>query len=670
MSSTRVHALATRKGFWVAVLALGMFTSAAAWEFRRYASSILEVQAVIEQHQSVRSHSALNEMTRLGRALIDASFVFDAAETDLDEVRSALDVLYVRAEHMGRRMDRLLEAASDVGVVGIESMSQDGEQAVLAVNAFVILADKALAADDPVSALLTPEISSAMERARVSVFRYLDQTTRIKSTLLAEQTQKVEYLNRATLIFMLTITLAGITSLHLLRREIVARHARQRAERRADRLAYFDALTGLANRVQFQDRVDAFLGPTAKGAFILVDLDSFKEINDRHGHAVGDAVLKHVARAIGDSAETHGGAAARLGGDEFAVFMETDNTQFLMDFCQDLIDKCALPVEVSGTRLFPGVSMGIATTTQVTIANRTQYDFMMRVADFALYASKEAGRGRYTLYDADLELTLAERRGLMKDLPKAIENHELEVFLQPKIHLDTGGVSGFEALVRWRRDGTLLEPGRFIKIAEDSDRIRDVDAYVLDRAVGLISDWNRRYRTDYSVSVNLSAEHFRNREPLPFVEKALNKHGLAAEKLTLEITETVQLSSWDIVEATVNELKSLGCRISIDDFGTGYSSLVYLRTISADELKIDKSLIDEIEHSSEAQFILDAVIDLAHSLGLEVVIEGIERDEQLDIVRKLGCKSGQGYLFGRPSPASDALADATYAHPELRRVSL
>ena len=436
MNSTRVHALATRSGFWVAVLVLGMFTSAAAWEFRRYASSILEVQAVIEQHQTVRSHSALNEMTRLGRALIDASFVLDAEEPNLDEVRSALDVLYVRAEHMSRRMDRLLASASDVGVIGIESMSQDGEQAVLAVNAFVTLADDALADPEPVRALLTPDMSRAMEQARRAVFRYLDQTTRIKSALLEEQTQKVEYLNRATLIFLFAVTVAGITSLHLLRREIVARNDRQRAERRADRLAYFDALTGLANRVQFQDRVDAFLNPKAKGAFVLVDLDSFKEINDRHGHAVGDAVLKHVARAIGDAAESHGGAAARLGGDEFAIFMETDNTQFLLEFCQALIDKCALPVEVSGTRLSPGVSMGIATTTQVTIAKRTQYDYMMRVADFALYASKEAGRGRFTLYDADLELALAERRGLMKDLPKAIENHELEVFLQPKIKLD------------------------------------------------------------------------------------------------------------------------------------------------------------------------------------------------------------------------------------------
>ena len=666
---TRFHALATRRGFWIAMALLGAVSFSAATEFRRYAESILAVRDVIQQQQSVRSHSALNEIARLNRLLVDVSRSADADLRDLKEVEAALDTLHVRADHMARRIGASVFAEHRSYVASANDISRDAEAAITAIKALVSLADQALAGPDPFSDFGAREMTQAMETARKTVFRYLDQTTRMEAALLTLQSEKVLYLSRAALVFLAIVTLAGAASLHLLRREIVARHERERAERRADRLAYFDALTGLANRVQFQDKVDAFLGPAARGALVLLDLDGFKEINDRHGHAIGDAVLKKIARCIRSEAEQTGGFAARLGGDEFAIFMESDDTDQLMRFGRRLVQKCADPVNFGGTRVFPGVSVGIATTTQVSISNRLSYDHMMRVADFALYASKGAGRGQFTLYDCDLETVLSERRTLMKDLPKAIENRELEVFLQPKVLLENEAITGFEALVRWRRNGELLSPGRFIQIAEDSDSIREIDAYVLDRAIEIIADWNRRYRTSFEVSVNLSGEHFRSKEQLPFVAEALERHRFSAEMLTLEITETVQLESWDVVEATVSTLKDLGCRISIDDFGTGYSSLVYLRTISADELKIDKSLIDEIEESAEAQFILDAVIDLAGSLGLDVVVEGIERVAQKDFVSQLGCKSGQGYLFGRPAPASEALADATYAHPELKRVS-
>ena len=215
--------------------------------------------------------------------------------------------------------------------------------------------------------------------------------------------------------------------------------------------------------------------------------------------------------------------------------------------------------------------------------------------------------------------------------------------------------------MRWRRDGILLPPADFIQIAEESGRIVDIDRYVLKTAVEIIADWNRRYSTSFSVSVNLSGLHFRRPESLSFVNDALLRHGLPPELLTLEITETIQIANWEQVGESVAELRSRGCRISIDDFGTGYSSLAYLRIISADELKIDKSLIAEIETSGESQFILDAVLDLARSLGLEVVVEGIERPEQRDILRKLGCINGQGYLFDRPKPAEEALAGATFS---------
>ncbi len=661
----RLHALATKRGFWIAMASLAAFTFLVATEFRRSAESILTVQEEIERHQATGSQSALNQIARLNGQLLSALEKNEASDADFSEIQSAIDALYVRADHITRRLEAGASSTLYAKTGQGEGLIGDGTTTVIAIEALVALMDEALVAPDPIAALRTPELIQAIETARKASFQYLQRSTRLKSALMSSQTEKVLFLSRATLVFLAIVTLAGAVSLHLLRLEVLARKEREKAESRADRLAYFDALTGLANRVQFQDKVDEFLGPKARGALILIDLDSFKEINDRHGHAAGDAVLKQMARAIRDEAEVTGGIAARLGGDEFAVFMPTDDTDFLLGFCQSLLSLCAEPLEFAGTRVISGVSIGLTTTTQVSASIYSGYDQLMRVADFALYASKAAGRGRVTLYDADLERQMDERRTLLEDLPKALENDELEVFLQPKVLMGTGEVIGFEALVRWWRNGVLFNPAQFISVAEDSNRICEIDAFVLDRAVGIMADWNRRHRTSFGVSVNLSGSHFVSRDGLPFVSDALQRHGFEPEFLTLEITETVQLSRWDIAQEIVTGLKALGCKISIDDFGTGYSSLIYLKTISADELKIDKSLIDEIEGSEEARFILDAVLDLADSLRLEVVVEGIEREEQRSFLHRLGCKVGQGYLFGKPIAAAEALADATYSLPTL-----
>ncbi|SMX22651.1 Phytochrome-like protein cph2 [Boseongicola aestuarii] len=661
----RLHALATKRGFWIAMASLAAFTFLVATEFRRSAESILTVQEEIERHQATGSQSALNQIARLNGQLLSALEKNEASDADFSEIQSAIDALYVRADHITRRLEAGASSTLYAKTGQGEGLIGDGTTTVIAIEALVALMDEALVAPDPIAALRAPELIQAIETARKASFQYLQRSTRLKSALMSSQTEKVLFLSRATLVFLAIVTLAGAVSLHLLRLEVLARKEREKAESRADRLAYFDALTGLANRVQFQDKVDEFLGPKARGALILIDLDSFKEINDRHGHAAGDAVLKQMARAIRDEAEVTGGIAARLGGDEFAVFMPTDDTDFLLGFCQSLLSLCAEPLEFAGTRVISGVSIGLTTTTQVSASIYSGYDQLMRVADFALYASKAAGRGRVTLYDADLERQMDERRTLLEDLPKALENDELEVFLQPKVLIGTGEVIGFEALVRWWRNGVLFNPAQFISVAEDSNRICEIDAFVLDRAVGIMADWNRRHRTSFGVSVNLSGSHFVSRDGLPFVSDALQRHGFEPEFLTLEITETVQLSRWDIAQEIVTGLKALGCKISIDDFGTGYSSLIYLKTISADELKIDKSLIDEIEGSEEARFILDAVLDLADSLRLEVVVEGIEREEQRSFLHRLGCKVGQGYLFGKPIAAAEALADATYSLPTL-----
>ncbi|MBT8459772.1 MAG: GGDEF domain-containing protein, partial [Boseongicola sp.] len=427
--SSRFHALATRRGFWIAVALLAAITSAAALEFRRYAASILDFQTEIQAHQTTGSQAALNEIARLNGEILSTMSADHQDALDLVAVTSALDTLYVRADHIAKRIDRLEEGSALAGFDSPDDIMQDGLNTVARIRTLVSTVDEALVAPDPVVALQAVEIVQAIEAARRASFRYLDHTARMTGGLLSQQTDKVLYLNRATLAFLVIVALAGVISLHMLRLEVQGRKERERAERRADRLAYFDSLTGLANRVQFQDKVGAFLEPNAKGALVLIDLDGFKAINDRHGHAIGDAVLRQIARIIREKAEFAGGMAARLGGDEFAVFMPTDDTQVLRVFCHKLVELCAVPMQLASTSIQTGVSIGLATTTQVSKTALKSYDRMMRVADFALYASKGAGRGRYTLYDADLERQMDERRSLLKELPKAIENDELEVFL-------------------------------------------------------------------------------------------------------------------------------------------------------------------------------------------------------------------------------------------------
>ena len=661
MLNGRIDFLASRAGFVLTMVLLCAATLMAAYGFNRSTNEILATQVELENHQTANTHSALSDLVRLTNEILEG--VAGGAETRvLASILSSVDILYVRADHMETRLENLQGLfLRDPTYVSAETMLQSGADAVSAIQVLVEDADAALSSGNALAVMSSAALVERAKDARMALFRYLDETDKLEQRMLARQTKKVVLLSRATYLFLALITLAGLACLRLLRREIIARKARDKAQRRADHLAYFDPVTGLANRVQFQDRVDAFLTPGARGALILIDLDGFKEINDRHGHVVGDSVLKYIGRCIRAEAESNLGFAARLGGDEFAVFLETDSTAFLKTFCMSLIAECARPTQIGDERVSPGISIGLATTTQLAVVDTPRFEDLMRVTDFALYASKSAGRGRYTLYDSELERAFKERRRLMKDLPRAILQGELEVYLQPKVDLRSGRVRGFEALVRWRRDGTVLPPADFIQIAEESGRIVDIDRYVLDASVRIIADWNRRYSTDFSISVNLSGLHFRRAESLSFVNDSLSRHRLPPELLTLEITETVQIANWEQVGESVAELRNRGCRISIDDFGTGYSSLAYLRTISADELKIDKSLIAEIETSGESQFILDAVLDLARSLGLEVVVEGVERPEQREILCKLGCIQGQGFLFDRPKPAEDALAGATFS---------
>lgn len=642
--------LSGRVGLSVACAALLFLSLIAAGYFHVSATQLEAYQKEFNEGRLRNGFMAIGDIHRAANIVHRMTLSGGPTAAQHERFAAAMDMLYVRAE-------------SFPVAESFQEKAHDEVQGVIkALNVLVSIGDQAITDDYRDFDTFVASFVDASDSARAVVLAYIDSVRRFEREVFSRQSDSLVQQTTVLWSILAALTITGFAFLFLLRREVLIRRAKERAEMRAHQLAFFDPVTGLPNRVQFQDRVEALLKPGFKGALVLIDLDGFKDINDTHGHVVGDDVLRCIGGRIRHAAETNRGFAARLGGDEFAVFLKTDNTRVLRAFCAQLLEDCGQPIHAGSARLVPSISIGLAATSQMSAVRAPRYDDLIRVTDFALYASKGAGRGRFTLYDSDLERNYQERRKLLEALPGAIAKGELEVFLQPKVALDTGTVLGFEALVRWYRDGEYLSPASFIQIAEECGLVIDIDICVLDRAVAQVAEWNRRNGTDFSVSVNLSGLHFSGAASLDFVGEALARNGLRPEKLTLEITETVQLANWDQVGQAVAGLRQLGCRISIDDFGTGYSSLAYLRTINADELKIDKSLIDEIETSEEAQFILDAVLELAESLGLSVVVEGIERQGQCRFLQKIGCKRGQGYLFDRPRPAADALAAATLAN--------
>lgn len=560
-----------------------------------------------------------------------------------DEFSKAADIMYVRADSF----KRMISAANLEMESGLASMA--------AIDAIVEMADKAISEEFPDNPALLASLVRANIEASRNIVQFLDEMRIQAQSVLKEQSEALNAQKTAVFVLLLGLTLAASIAMFLLRSEVMARHAREAAEERVRFLAYFDHLTGLPNRAQFQQQLADTLEQGNPLALLYIDLDEFKLINDNFGHLAGDAVLRHVGRILSNMANGGPGFAARLGGDEFALVIMNDDITELSALCDYIIEKTAEPLLFEGDTFHVGASIGLATTTQVASRAAITIDMLSRVTDFALYTSKAAGRKCFTVYDRTIEKRFWERRELVEELPRAIEQGALEMYLQPKVSLPNRTVYGFEALVRWRRNGQLMLPGDFIKIAEDSGLVVDIDHFVLDRSSQLVSTWNARHGTDFSLSVNLSALNFNSAKIEKWVEQALWNSKLPAHLLTLEITETSEMRDWKQASEILSEIKGLGCKIAIDDFGTGFSSLAYLRTMKAQELKIDKSLVTELVQSHQARLLLTSVLDMARHLELEVVVEGIETDNQADIVCTMGASHAQGFLFGRPAPANEAL---------------
>ena len=423
---------------------------------------------------------------------------------------------------------------------------------------------------------------------------------------------------------------------------------RARAEALVNHMAHHDALTMLPNRVRFRENLKQELVRVrleAPIAVLCLDLDDFKAVNDTLGHPVGDALLKLVAQRL--SACLHSSdTVARLGGDEFAIVQAAGAQPVAATvLAQQLIETMAEPFDIEGHSVVIGTSAGIALAPN----DGCDPDELLKNADMALYRAKAEGRGTYRFFEAKMDADMQARRLLEVDLRGALARDEFEVHYQPLVDLRTARLNGFEALLRWRHpERGLVSPAEFIPLAEDIGLITPIGAWVLRQACADASNWPG----ELTVAVNLSPVQFRSKTLTLDVVAALGASGLPARRLELEITEAVMLQDTQTTLAVLNELKALGARISMDDFGTGYSSLSYLRKFPFDKIKIDQTFIRDLASRPESLAIVRAVAGLGSTLGIATTAEGIETMEQLRAVRAEGCTQVQGFLLGRPKPAS------------------
>ena len=426
---------------------------------------------------------------------------------------------------------------------------------------------------------------------------------------------------------------------------VVLQRDRTRELDRAILLATHDSLTGLPNRVLFHERLDDRLTLTRSIAVLLIDLDRFKEVNDTLGHALGDDLLVEVGRRLSRQFSSPS-VVARLGGDEFAVLMDGVDQGQAVQRVDELLEQIRQPFAIAGLDVDIDASIGVAMANESDLAAAD----LLRRADVAMYTAKD-DRAGFAFYSAERDHYSAERLALAGRLRQGIADGELVLHYQPQIDLTTGVVVGVEALVRWEHPTLgMIPPDDFIPLAERTELIRPLTAFVFRAAVAQAAKWRRDGR-ELRVSINLSPCNLREDDLIDSLTRLLAAEGLPASALVIELTETTVMANQSRAAEIMRKLRATGVKISIDDFGTGHSSLSYLTTLPTDELKIDRSFVQAMSTDPNAEIIVRAIIDLARSLGLDVVAEGVETEAIAEALRRNGCTKAQGFLFGRPLPA-------------------
>ncbi len=441
-----------------------------------------------------------------------------------------------------------------------------------------------------------------------------------------------------------------------LEKEENANTALRQSQKALEHSAYYDSLTNLANRKQFvevlRQLIFQYREDSSKCFHVLfLDINRFKNINDSFGHTVGDRVLTLIARRFLRNFRAND-TVARLGGDEFAIILhDLQSVNKALKVARKIHQAVAQPFALSGNRIFVSLNIGVAPCD-------TDYETpeeILRDADIAMHYAREKKMG-VAVFSKELRERFLERVKLEHDLRFAAERGELLMNYQPLVSLDSGSIIGFEALIRWQHPELgLIPPVKFIPIAEDSGLIIPITIWILDEVCSKLAAWQKispTYR-DLIMSVNISGKHLSNDELYDEIEEVLDTYNLAPETLKLEITESVAMENAEQTIGILTKLKQIGVQLSIDDFGTGYSSLNYLHRLPFDTLKIDRSFVYSVGENGENSEILETIISLAKNLKMKVIAEGIETENQLSMLRTLGCDYGQGYLLSRPKSTAD-----------------
>jgi diguanylate cyclase (GGDEF)-like protein len=430
--------------------------------------------------------------------------------------------------------------------------------------------------------------------------------------------------------------------------------AERKSHQHLNYLAHYDSLTGLANRVSVRNRLSqvveqSLLESGRRGALMCMDLDNFKAINDSLGHSVGDAVLQEMAQRLRQQMRKSD-LCGRLGGDEFAVVLDdVRSEEEAQQLAQRIVAAMRVPVQAMGVSVASGVSIGLVQLPQ----HARSVDDAMVAADLALYAAKAAGRGRVHTFTEELGVSQRRRISLERELRQALVCNELTVLYQPQVDLNTWQIVGAEALVRWDHPQLgSVSPVEFIGVAEETGLIHNIGAWVLDRACADA----QAVLPSLRIAVNVSASQVQRAGLVNELRAQLERHRLSPDRLEVEITESLLMENLNSALENLHAIKQLGVRIALDDFGTGYSSLAYLRLFPFDKLKIDRAFIRELMLASDARAIVRTMLELARVLGMDTVAEGVEEPAQLEVLRRVGCSSMQGFLVARPMSAQDLAA--------------
>jgi len=505
----------------------------------------------------------------------------------------------------------------------------------------------ALVMNQAVVDLVVAEDRAAFEQMNAQVLEGKEITLEfqiegLKGTLRHMETHSVPLKNDAT----------GEVSILAVTRDITEK-------KKADALiwsqANFDTLTHLPNRRLFLDRLEQGLKSAKRDhyqlALLFIDLDRFKEVNDSLGHHMGDMLLIDAGQRIKNCVRDSD-TVARLGGDEFTVILsELSDVSTVGNIAQNIINRLSEAFQLGEEQSYVSASIGIT----VYPDDGVEVHEILNHADQAMYAAKNAGRSRYSYFTPSMQQAAKERQHLMKDMHHALGRDEFLIYFQPIIDLNNGKIHKAEALLRWQhpQEG-FISPASFIPVAEDTGAILEIGNWVFSQTCQQVKEWRKRYNSNFQISVNKSPIQFLNEDNMytDWITQ-MEKMDLAAESIVVEITEGVLLDTKVNVSDKLIKYRNAGIQVAIDDFGTGYSSLSYLKKFDIDYLKIDQAFIRNLETDKSDLALSEAIVVMAHKLGLKVIAEGVETEAQRDILRKIGCDYAQGYLFSRPVPTLD-----------------